>query len=91
MVTAIILMQVDPKRLNELADQLAGLEGVSECYSVGGSYDLVAIIRVARNEDLAGLVTERIAPLEGIEHTETLLAFKAHSRHDLESMFSLGM
>jgi hypothetical protein len=29
--------------------------------------------------------------VEGIQNTETMLAFKAFSRHDLEAMFALGM
>lgn len=91
MVTAIVLMSVEGKRVNEIAEQLANTDGISECYSVGGSYDLVAIIRVPRNEDLATLVTEHIAPLDGVLATETLLAFKAHSKHDLEAMFSVGL
>ncbi|MCC5810408.1 MAG: Lrp/AsnC ligand binding domain-containing protein [Ectothiorhodospiraceae bacterium] len=91
MVTAIVLMTVDGKLLNTLAEQLANIDGVSECYSVGGSYDLVAIIRVPTNDALAQLVTEHIAPQDGILSTETLLAFKAHSQHDLESMFSVGL
>ncbi len=91
MVTAIVLMSVNRRRINDLAQELADLEGVSECYSVGGSYDLVALIRVRRTEDLAELVTGRMAQLDGIERTETLIAFQAHSRHDLENMFSVGL
>lgn len=91
MVTAIVLMTVDRRRVNDLAQELAELEGVSECYSVGGSYDLVAVIRVPHTEALAELVTKHMAALDGIEHTETLIAFQAHSRHDLENMFSVGL
>ncbi len=91
MVTAIVLMSVEGKLVNQIAEKLANREGISECYSVGGSYDLVAIIRVPRNEDLARLVTEHIAPLDGVLATETLLAFKAHSKHDLEAMFAVGL
>ncbi|WP_028583853.1 Lrp/AsnC family transcriptional regulator [Desulfogranum mediterraneum] len=91
MVTSIILINATRNKINGLAEQLAELEGVSEVYSVSGSYDLVAIARVPANEDLARLVTDRMYRLEGIERTETMLAFKAFSRHDLERMFSLGM
>ncbi len=86
-----MLMSVEGKLVNQIAEKLANTEGISECYSVGGSYDLVAIIRVPRNEDLARLVTEHIAPLDGVLATETLLAFKAHSKHDLEAMFAVGL
>ena len=68
---------------------MAGIDGVSEVYSVSGSYDLVAVLRVENNDQLAYLVTDRLVDIEGIEHTETMLAFRAYSRHDLETMFSI--
>lgn len=91
MVTAIVLLNAARGRVNEIADVLAEMEGVTEVYSVGGHYDLVVIIRVHSNEALADLVTEHMQNLDGIESTETLIAFKAYSRHDLESMFSIGL
>ena len=77
--------------MQEVAETLAAIPGVSEVYSVGGRYDLVALLRVKVNEDLADLVTHQISTVEGILQTETLIAFRAYSRHDLEAMFSLGM
>lgn len=91
MVTAIVLMNVERTHINRLAGELADIQGISEVYSVGGSFDLVAVIRVPDNEDLATLVTERMVHLEGIRKTETLIAFQAHSRHDLDNMFSVGL
>lgn len=91
MVTSIVLMNVERGRVQEVAEKLAAIQGVSEVYSVGGRYDLVALLRVKENEDLADLVTHQIAAVEGIRQTETLIAFRAFSRHDLEAMFSLGM
>jgi DNA-binding Lrp family transcriptional regulator len=91
MVTSIILINAERTRINDIAGQLQETKGVSEVYSVSGSYDLVAIIRVGNNDDLAELVTEKMNRIDGILHTETMLAFKAYSRHDLESMFALGM
>ena len=91
MVSAIVLLKVKRTKINEVATHLAELEGVSEVFSVGGRYDLVAIIRVANNEALAGLVTEKMHLVKGILDTETLIAFRAYSEHDLESMFSIGL
>ena len=62
---------------------------ISEVYSVAGKYDLVAIVRVKDNDGLAELVTGKLAKLDGIKKTDTMLAFRAYSRHDLESMFSI--
>jgi len=70
---------------------LAGLDEISEVYSVAGRYDLVALVRVPRNEDLAALVTRKMPAVLGIEQTEILISFRAYSRHDLESLFSIGL
>ena len=91
MVTAIVLLKVERTHVNEAAQQLTDMEGVSEVYSVGGRWDLVVIVRVHANEDLADVVTGHMLKLEGILQTETLIAFRAYSRHDLENMFSLGL
>lgn len=91
MVTAIILINVAHGQINEVAEKLAEMKGVSEVYSVGGRFDLVAIIRVRTNEELADLVTKQMLKLSSIEHSETLIAFRAYSRHDLEAMFSVGL
>ena len=91
MVSAVVLLTIERGMVNEVAEKLAGMEGVSEVYSVGGRFDLVAIIRVANNEALAQLVTNQMLKVGGITNSETLIAFRVFSRHDLESMFSLGM
>ena len=90
MVTGIALIDVEHGAVNDAAQALADIEGVSEVYSVSGNYDLVAIIRVRDNDDLARLMTEEIGKVTGIVGTHTMLAFRAFSRHDLESMFSVG-
>ena len=91
MVTAIVLLNTERDKVNDVADQLAGLNGVSEVHSVAGRVDLVAIVRVAENDALANLVTEQIRHIDGITDTETLIGFRVHSSHDLENMFSIGM
>jgi len=91
MVTAIVLLNVARARVAEVADKLASLEGISEVYSVAGRFDLVAMVRVKANEDLADIVTTRMQKIDGIESTETLIAFRAYSRLDLEGVFSIGL
>ncbi len=90
MVTALVLMHVEGDRVDEVAQKLVSMRGVSEVYSIAGEWDLVAVVRVARNEDIADVVTHQILKTEGVEQTETLIAFKAYSRHDLDRMFSIG-
>jgi DNA-binding Lrp family transcriptional regulator len=91
MVNSVVLLKVTRGLVNEIAQQLADLDGITEVFSVGGRYDLVAILRVPDNDSLASLVTETMLKVEGITYSETLIAFRAFSRHDLESMFSLGL
>jgi DNA-binding Lrp family transcriptional regulator len=90
MVTAMVLLTVERNKINEVANRLADMEGITEVYSVAGEYDLVAIIRVKENERLAELVTNQMLKVQGITKSETLIAFRVYSRHDLESMFSIG-
>lgn len=91
MVSTVVLINVDPSQVNEAANQLSQIAGVSEVFSVAGRYDLVAIVRVATNEKLAETVTEKMLKVPGIVRTETLIAFKVFSQHDLERMFSIGL
>jgi len=91
MVTAIVLINTVRAKINEVAEQLAKMEGISEVYSVTGNYDLIAIVRIPTNDDLANLITNKLLSVEAILKTDTMLAFKAFSRHDLDAMFSVGM
>jgi DNA-binding Lrp family transcriptional regulator len=91
MVTAIILLNVERDKVNEVARKLVDMQEISEAYSVSGRYDLAAIIRVKENEQLADAITTKLLKIEGILKTETLIAFRAYSRHDLECMFSIGI
>jgi DNA-binding Lrp family transcriptional regulator len=89
MVTFIILLNVKSNKVTEIAEDLASMPEISEVYSVTGIYDLVAIVRTKTNDDVAALVTDRMGAIKGIEKTDTMLAFKAFSQHDLEAMFSI--
>lgn len=90
MVTAIVLIKCDVHQVPETAQALADMADISEVYSVAGEYDLVAIVRVSRHEDLADVVTGEIGRVPTVTATETLTAFRAYSRHDLDSLFSIG-
>lgn len=85
-----MLIDAEQGRIASLASELADLPGVAEVYSVTGKADLVAVVRVKEHDELAEVVTRRISALPGIVATETMVAFQAFSRHDLEAMWSLG-
>ena len=91
MVNAIVLINVDRGHVNEVAERLVSLDGVTEVFSVAGRYDLVAVLRTPTNERIADLVTREIMDIERIADTQTLLAFKVFSNFDLERMFSIGL
>lgn len=91
MVTAVVLIKAQTDKVNALAEQMADLEGVTEVFSVAGQYDLVALVRVRENEDLAKVISDRMRKLPGITSSETLIAFKVYSKKDIEAAFSLGL
>ena len=91
MITAIVFVKADVDKIPEVAEQIAALDGVSEVYSVTGQIDLVAMVRVRQHEDVAAVVADRLNKVSGVRETETHIAFRAYSRHDLESAFSLGL
>lgn len=91
MITTIVLVQADPKGIPACARGLAGIDGVSEVYSVSGAWDLVAIVRVANLEQIAEVVTEGFPKVPGIVRTQTLTAFRQYSKDDIEQAFNIGV
>lgn len=90
MTHAIVLIESERTALQSLGGALADVEGVAEAYSVTGEWDFVAIVRVPKHNQLAETVTGQIGQLEGVTRTQTMVAFEAFSRHDLEALFSVG-
>jgi DNA-binding Lrp family transcriptional regulator len=90
MVTAIVLIKCDVARIPETAEAIAQITQVSEVYSVTGEFDLVAMIRVREHDELGNVIPGQLNRVSGVTHTETHIAFRAYSRHDLDAAFSLG-
>lgn len=91
MVTAFILLNVERPRLRSIADDLMSIDGIAEVYSVAGPFDMVAVARVKQHDDLNDLVTERVAALDGIRNTETLIAFRTFAKKDLGLLWDIGV
>ena len=91
MITAIVLIDCATDSIPEVAENLANLDGISEVYSVAGHVDLIAIVRVREFDEIAAVIAGAISKVPGVVNTETHIAFRAYSRHDLESAFSLGL
>jgi DNA-binding Lrp family transcriptional regulator len=90
MTHAVVMIKAEREAIPTLGGRLAEVDGVAEAYSVTGEWDFVAILRVPQADELAELVTGRLARLRGIEETYTMVAFEVFSQHDLEAMFSIG-
>ncbi len=91
MITAIVFVKADVARIPEVAEAIASLDGVSEVYSVTGTIDLIALVRVREHDDVATVVADRLNKVAGVLETETHIAFRSYSRHDLEAAFSIGL
>jgi DNA-binding Lrp family transcriptional regulator len=91
MITTIVMVNVAANRIPEVAQAIADVEGVSEVYSVAGDVDLIAIVRVREFDQIADVIAGRLSRIEGVLSTDTHVAFRAYSRHDLESAFSIGL
>ncbi|MEO6470671.1 MAG: Lrp/AsnC ligand binding domain-containing protein [Aeromicrobium sp.] len=90
MITAIVFIQADVAHLNEIAEKIADIPGVSEVYSVTGDLDLLAMVRVRTHEEIAAVVADQLNRVEGVLSTQTQIAFQTFSQHDLEEAFSIG-
>ncbi len=91
MITAIVMVSVEADRIPEVAQEIAELDSVSEVYSVAGDVDLIAVVRVREFEQIADVIAGRMSKVEGVLHTDTHIAFRAYSRHDLDAAFSIGV
>jgi DNA-binding Lrp family transcriptional regulator len=91
MITAVVLISAAVDAIPEIAEQVSEIAGVTEVYSVAGDVDLVAMVRVRAHDELADVIAGRLNKVPGILSTQTLIAFRTYSTHDLEAAFSLGL
>ncbi|MCZ2405035.1 Lrp/AsnC ligand binding domain-containing protein [Paenarthrobacter sp. Z7-10] len=91
MITAFVLIKTDASRIPESAQEISELEGISEVYSVTGEWDLIAVARVSRHDELADVIADRLSKVQGVVSTTTQISFRAYSQHDLDAAFSLGL
>ncbi|HSA50982.1 MAG TPA: Lrp/AsnC ligand binding domain-containing protein [Yinghuangia sp.] len=91
MITAIVHVKAAVDRIPEIAEAITAIDAVSEVYSVTGEFDLVAMVRVREHDELAEVIPGRLNKVPGVLHTETHIAFRTYSRHDLEAAFAIGL
>jgi DNA-binding Lrp family transcriptional regulator len=90
-ITAIVMVSVEADKIPEVAQAIADVEGVSEVYSVAGDVDLIAVVRVREFDQIAEVIAGHMSKVAGVVHTDTHIAFRAYSRHDLDATFSIGI
>ena len=90
MITAIVMISVEADKIPEVAAEIAETDGVSEVYSVAGDIDLIAVVRVREFDQIADTIAGRLSKVPGVLHTDTHIAFRAYSRHDLDATFDIG-
>ena len=91
MITAIVMVNAATESIPEVAEAIADIPGVSEVYSVAGNVDLIAVVRVREYDEVADVIAGRLNKVPGVRDTDTHIAFRAYSRHDLEQAFSIGL
>ncbi|TWE13018.1 Lrp/AsnC family transcriptional regulator [Rudaeicoccus suwonensis] len=91
MISAIVMIKADVHRIPEVAEQIAEIDGISEVYSVTGDVDLIAIARVARHEDFADVIADRLNKVDGVRDSQTHIAFRTYSAQDLGAAFAIGL
>jgi len=89
-ITAIVFIKTAVAQVNEVAQAIADLPAVTEVYSITGEFDLIALVRVRHHDELADVIPGGLNKVDGVLATETHMAFRTYSRHDLEAAFSLG-
>ncbi|HEY8820456.1 MAG TPA: Lrp/AsnC ligand binding domain-containing protein [Dermatophilaceae bacterium] len=91
MISAIVLINAEVDRIPEVAAAIAEIDGVTEVYSVTGDVDLIAMVRVRQHEDFADVIADQLNKVSGVLLTQTHIAFRTYSSHDLDAAFSLGL
>jgi DNA-binding Lrp family transcriptional regulator len=90
-ITTIVLIRAEPATIPAAAQYLADIDGVTDVYSVSGDWDLVAIVKVAEYDQIAKVVTESFPKVPGLQRTQTLTAFRAYSKKDLQQAWDIGV
>jgi len=90
-LTTTVLIRAEPASIPVTAQRLAEIDGVTEVYSVSGDWDLVAIVRVPEYDQIARVVTEVFPTVPGLQRTQTLTAFRAYAKKDLQQAWDIGV
>ena len=82
-VTAVIEVKVTPQReggFDTIAHRISRFPEVSSAYLMSGTYDLLLFVEGRTLREVAGFVSERLSPLEGVLSTSTHFMLKTYKR-----------
>jgi DNA-binding Lrp family transcriptional regulator len=91
MLTAFVMIKTEGRRTSEIAQRISDIEGVAEVYSVTGDFNLIAIVRLPEYDRLAEVVPDKIAVIDGVNQTTTILAFRSFSKSELDVAWDIGL
>jgi DNA-binding Lrp family transcriptional regulator len=77
MTFAFVLVKCEPGHLEEVANAIMEIDGVSEVHSITGPFDLLVKLYAPSYQAFGDLIPDRLQKVKGIRDTETLLAFRA--------------
>lgn len=82
-VTAVIEVKVTPQReggFDTIAERISRFPEVRSAYLMSGTYDLLLFVEGRTLREVAGFVSERLSPLEGVLSTSTHFMLKTYKR-----------
>ena len=75
---AFVLIKVQPGKVPSVAQKLYNINEVREIFMITGPFDVLAIIETDDYERLGDILAEEIQKIQGIEETQTLMAFRTY-------------
>ena len=82
-VTAVIEVKVTPQReggFDTIAERISRFPEVRSAHLMSGTYDLLLFVEGRTLREVAGFVSERLSPLEGVLSTSTHFMLKTYKR-----------
>jgi DNA-binding Lrp family transcriptional regulator len=82
-VTAVIEVKVTPQReggFDTIAQRISRFPEVRSAYLMSGAFDLLLFVEGRTLREVAGFVSERLSPLEGVLSTSTHFMLKTYKR-----------
>lgn len=78
--SAFIGLQVDPAKVEAVAERLAELTETEHVAITTGTYDIFTWVNLASSEALAEFLHTKVGTVEGVRHTETFVSLQTKKR-----------